>query len=177
MPLRSPNNPNTDIAIMNTLKTLLINDRVSGQPNTQIGIDQQTLGVPLVFVQQKYKMSLLMSQTSPLALLLTSGHQSYARRGQSVFEGSLSIMVDYYSRWDDQDSTIDGIWASIAEDLELIKANLEDNDSTAYNSSNQTMSVPQILLTPYESEYDKTFPGLSLVYRRMTIVYNLLPYR
>ena len=162
---------------MNTLKTLLINDRVTGQPNTQIGINQQTLGTPLVFVEQKYKMSLLLTQTSPIALHLSAGHQSYGRRGQRVFAGSLSIYDDYYSRWDDQANTIDAIWASIAADLELIKANLEDNDSTAYNSTNQTMSIPQIVLAPYEDQYDKTFPGLSLVYRRMTIVYNLLPYR
>lgn len=80
-------------------------------------------------------------------------------------------------RWDDQDSTIDNIWATIAADLELLKANLEDNDSTAYGGTNQTMSVPQILLDPYEAEFDKSFQGLSLVFRRMIIVYNLLPYR
>ncbi len=177
MPLRLPNNPNTDINIMNTLKTIMLVDKNTGQPNTQIGIDQQNLGTPLVFVQQKYKMSLLLSQNSPKALHLSSGHQSYGRRGQSVFEGSLSIMADYYYRWDDQAQTIDNIWAIIAADIELIKANLEDNDNTAYGGTNQTMSIPQLVLAPYEDQYDKTFQGLSLVYRRMTIVYNLLPYR
>src|SRR5258708_39651123 len=135
---------------MNTLKTLLLVDKGTGLPNTQIGIDQQTLGVPLVFVQQKYKMSLLMNQTSTKALHLSSGHQSYARRGQSVFEGSLSIAADYYMRWDDQADTIDHIWSLIATDIELLKSNLEDNDSTAYGGTNQTMSIPQILLAPYE---------------------------
>lgn len=175
--LRTPNNPHTDTQIMGVLKKIMLVDPSTGQPNTQLGINQQNLGSDLVFIQQKYKMSLLLTQSSPIALHLSSGHQSYKRAGQSTWDGSLSITAAYYSRWDNQDDTIDNIWDDIAADLELIKANIEDNDSTAYGSTNNTMSIPQILLDPYEGEFDKTFTGLTLVYRRMIIVYNLLPYR
>lgn len=163
MPLRGPNNPNTDIAVMNVLKTILPADTALASSD-------------FIFIQNKYKMALLMSQSAPKAVHLSSGPQSYERAELGGFDGQVNIAVGYYSRWDETPDTIDDIWKSIAEDLERMKANAEDNDRNEYQGLNHTMGIAKITLDPYEGMYDRTFQGLTLVFRQMVITYNLLPY-
>lgn len=161
--MRMPNNPNTDIAVMTILKNIL-------PVNTALGSSS------LIYIQEKYKMALLLSQNAPYAVHLSSGPQSYERAELSGFDGQLNINVGYYSRWDETPDTIDDIWKSIAEDLERMKANIEDNDANEYQGLNHTMSIARISLDAYEGMFDRTFQGLTLVYRQMIITYNLLPY-
>jgi hypothetical protein len=162
MPLRSINNPNNDLALMTVLKNIL-----------PIGT---VMTSNLVYIQQKYKMSLLLSQSSPIALHLSAGPQEYHNAELLGFDGQMLVYIDYFARWDEQISSIDALWASIAEDLERIKSNAEDNNATEYQGANHTMSIASMSLAPYEDQYDRTFQGLTLVYRRLSILYNLLPY-
>lgn len=170
MPLRTPNNPNTDVVIMGVIKSVL-------PANTQLAATSLSgNGSELIFIQDKYAMSLGMNATYPIAVNIISGNQSYFRASQRTYSGILGIEINYYSRWDEQDNTIDLIWKGIATDLERMKANIESNDSLVYGGANYAISVPSIHLSSYEGEYDRTFPGLTLVYRTMSLTVNALPY-
>jgi hypothetical protein len=163
MPLRSVNNPNTDIAIMNTLKYLL-------PVNTVLASSDH------VFVQARHDLYLFLSQGNPIALHLSSGVQSYKKAEWGGFDGQAPINIDYYASWDDQLSTIDAAWQAIAEDIERVKSNAEDNDHTEYQGANHTMSIARTTLGSYEDQYDRTFPDYTFIFRRLSILYNLLPY-
>jgi len=170
MPLRASNNPNTDLTILTVLKAIL-------PTNTQLAAASTSgTGSELIYIQSKYSMSLGMTAAIPIAVNLSSGHQTYQRSSQRTYVGILDATVSYYSRWDDQDSTIDAIRANIALDLERMKSNAETNDSLEYNGTNYAISIPTISLSPYDAEYDRTFSGLTLVYRTMTLGINILPY-
>lgn len=170
MPLRTANNPNTDLVVMTAIKNVMA-------PNTQLAATSASgLGLELIFIQDKYAMMLGMNVNYPIAVNMMSKGQSYHRSSQRTYTGLVDVAIDYYSRWDEQDSTIDAIWASIALDLERIKANIESNDSLMYGQTNYAISVPSLYLTEYEGEYDKTFPGLTLIHRMLTLKVNVLPY-
>ena len=168
--LRSSNNPNTDIAIMTILKPLLV-------PNTQLAATSTSgTGLELVYIQSKWKMALNMNDAIPIALLLSSGVQEYSNEAQRAYIGIVPINVGYYSRWDDQDQDVDGIWSNISADLERMKSNVESNDDTEYGGTNHTISLGKIAFSSYEDQKDETFVGLTLIKRVMTLTYNILPY-
>jgi hypothetical protein len=170
MTLRESNNPNNEIAIMETLKTILPVDTQLAEyvPNGT--------GEDLIFIQQKYLMFKSLSQVAPLAVLISSGEQIHVRRGQSTFDGNLNIIVGYYRRWDNSEETIDDLWRDIGIDLERMKSNVQDNDSTSYQGENNTLSVAKIGMSPYEGQ-TQDYAGMTVAVRQMMIVYNLLPYR
>jgi hypothetical protein len=173
MPLGSPNNPNTDHVILGVLKSLILNDPHSGQPNTILGQNQVSLNTSLIYIESKYAMS----QGPFPALHLSSGHQDYHYAGgPRTYGGVLEAIIEYCDRWDLQASTIDQIRANIASDLERMKANIETNDSLAYQGQNYAISIPRITLSPYMGEFDTQFPGLTLVCRTMSLTINILPY-
>lgn len=178
MPLRTPNNPNTDNAVLNVLAALILNDVMAGQPNTQVGLNQQLLSaqkgkpVSLVYIQNKYQMSL-----GPFpAVHLSTGPQTHRKNSLRTYMGQMTAIIEYYDRWDQQPNTIDAIRAGIAADLERIKANIEDNDSLAYQGQANAISTPQMSLSPYKGEFDAQFEGMLLVYRTLTLSINILPY-
>ena len=121
-------------------------------------------------------MALLLSQSTPKAVLLSSAPQSYQKAEQFGFDGQLLINVGYYARWDETPDTVDDIWKGIAADLERLKANAEDNDQIEYQGLNHTLSIAKMSLSSYEDMFDHTFQGLTLIHRTMSITYNLLPY-
>lgn len=164
MPLRPVNNPNTDVVIMTALRTILPVDTVLASSSA-------------VFVQSKYDLYLYLSQnTGNVALLLSSGDQAYNFAELSGFDGQTVINLDYYTCWDEDAATIDAKLQAISEDLERVKSNAESNDNTEYQGTEHTMSIARMALGPYEGQLDRTFPALTMIYRRLTIVYNILPY-
>jgi len=169
--LRDANNPNTDIAIMTLLKSIML-------PNTQIALSSQSgNGSELCFVQEKYKMYLTLKQDTPtIAVNLSSGQQTYSLEAERAYEGSIDVDVNYYSKWSGLVEDLDTIYANIAADLERLKANIESNDATEYGGTNHTISIEKIVLSPYDGMLDDALPGLSLIKRIMTITYNVLPY-
>ncbi len=170
--LRQPNNPNTDVVVLGVIKNLLAVDPVTGQPNTQLGINQANLGKDLIYIQNKYQMS----QGAFPAVHLSSGTQRYAKDSRSTWLGLVNVIVEYYDRWDKRPDTIETIRAQIAADLERMKANLEDNNSLAWQGSAYAISLSTIELSPYKGSIDEQFPGLVLIRRSMTVPVNLLPY-
>lgn len=166
MPLRSSNNSNTDLVIMGVLKNIL-------PANTQLAAGSTSgTGAEQVYIQSKYAMSL---GNFP-ALHLSAGIQTYSKNSLRTYDGTVTIIAEYYDRWDRQDNTIDAIRANIALDLERMKANVETNDSLEWGNQAYAISVPTIMLSPYNGELDTQFPGFTLVYRTMTLVINILPY-
>lgn len=173
MPLRTPFNPTTDSVILNVLKGLVLNDPTTGLPNTVLGQEQMATNTTLVYIESKYAMS----QGPFPALHLSSGHQAYQRTGgPRMYGGMLEAVVEYYDRWDQQPNTIDQIRASINADMERIKANIESNDSLAYQGKNYAISIPHMTLSPYKGDIDTQFPSLTLVYRTLSLTINILPY-
>lgn len=172
MPLRQINNSNTDIAIMTILKPIIV-------PDTQLAASSVSgTGLELVFVQQRYQMSLVLKQGDvPIAVNISSGiPQEYTPEAQDAFIGLISIDISYYSKWSGQDEDIDTLWSDISADLERMKSNIEDNDQTEYQGTNHTINLGKTALSPYDEMLDDTIPGLSLIKRVMTLSYDILPY-
>jgi|SRR6185295_4247117 len=171
MSLRDANNPNTDIAIMTTIKTILPTD-------TQLAsLSQSGTGSELIFLQEKYKMYLTLKQDTPTsAVNLSSGQQTYSLESQRSYSGTLDINVEYYSKWSGLVEDLDTIFADMAADLERMKANVEENDAIDYGGANHAIGIEKIMLSPYDGQLDDALPGLSLIKRTMTLTYNILPY-
>lgn len=173
MPLRTPNNPNTPTTVMTVLSQVMLNDASTGQPNTQIGLNQAVLNASLVYIEQKYAMA----QGSFPAIHLSRGKQTYhIIGGPRGYDGVVEIMCEYYDRWDQQNNTIDTINANNIADLDRIQANLETNNSLNFQGKATAIAIPEIAVGPYKGELDITFPGLTLVYHWMSITVNVLPY-
>ena len=177
MPLRTPNNPLANPAILGVLAGCL-NQDAQGNYNTQLAQSSQSgTGKELVFVQQKYKMAMALKASQPYAVLLSPGKQHYTYGGgPRARMGLYEALVQYYGRWDVQPTSIDAIWAAMDSDLVRMQANIENNDSLVFGSVANAMSVPSISLSPYEGQFDHTFSGLVLPYRTMTLSIEVLPY-
>ena len=186
--LREPNNPTTDIVILNVLRNVM-HFTLEGYPSTYLAsIDPGDAtanpplaphtGLSLTYVQNKYKMALGMTAALPYAIHLSSGKQGYSKQGAGLrtYIGSLVCIIEYCARWDENPASIDAIRRTIAADLERIRANIESNDSLQYNNAAFAVSVPSMTLSPYEGSLNATFPGLILVERTLTVSVEILPY-
>ncbi len=186
--LRSPNAPFVDKDILGVLRNVM-HLNLAAQPCTYLAsIDPgdataspplaPLTGLSLTYIQNKYQMALKMTAALPYAVHLSSGKQGYSKQGAGLrtYIGSLVCLVTYCGRWDENPASIDSIRATIAADLERIRANLESNDSMAYQGQAYTVSIPSIALSPYEGTLNATFPGLVLVERTLSMVAEILPY-
>lgn len=172
MPLRNPNNPNTPTVVMTVMKQVMLVDVVSGLPNTQLGLNQVRLGVSLVYIENKYAMA----QGAFPALHLCRGKQTYhSAGGPRGYAGGQEILIEYFDRWDQQPNTIDAINANNIADLDRIQANLETNNSLAFQGIAYAISIPDISPSPYQGEID-TELGIHLVKHQMSVMVNVLPY-
>lgn len=168
--LRTPNNPNTSKVIMSILKNILPLD-------TQLAASSTSgTGVELVYVQQKYKMSLNMIDSVPIAVNMSAGNQDRYDEAQRAFAGVTTIEVAYYSKWDTQVKDIDALWTAMDDDLERMAANVESNNATEYNGTNHTIGLQKITFDPYEGVFDTSIVQITLIKRCMKLVYNVLPY-
>src|SRR5947209_19102379 len=132
MPLRTLNNLFDVITIMNVLKNLLPVDPITLVPNTQIGLNQVTLGKSLIYVQQAYAMA----QGPMPAILIESGPQHRRLIGRAYRDGDMHISVMYFDRWDQNPALIDTINANNSLDLERCAANIENNDTLTFQNVN-----------------------------------------
>lgn len=176
--LRQPNNPNTDTAILGVLRNVL-HLNLAGQPCTYLAqLSTSQTGLELTYVQNKYQMALGMTAAIPYAVHLSSGKQTYSKEGAGLrtYIGAFTFMIEYCARWDEQPASIDSIRATIAADLERIKANIESNDSLAYQGQAYSVSIPSMQLSDYRGTLNADFPGLTLVERTLTGIANVLPY-
>jgi len=172
MPLRSVNNPNVDIAIMALLKSIL-------PTGTQLAASSQSgTGDELIFIQEKYKMSLVLRQDTPTSAVNISAStpQEYTLEAQRSYSGLLAIDVSYYKKWTGNVEDIDTQWSEICTDLERMKANIEEQDAIEYSGANHTISLEKIAISPYDAQFDDSIPGITPIKRVMTLTYNLLPY-
>lgn len=186
--LRQANNPNVDNVILATLRSVM-HLNLAGQPCTYLAsidpgnpnatppLPAQT-GLSLTYIQNKYQMALGMTLAVPYAVHLSSGKQSYSKDGCGLrtYDGQMMAIIEYCGRWDNQPSSIDTIRATIAADLERIKANLESNDSLQYGGAAYAISVPSMQLSDYKGTLNGDYPGLTLVERTLTVLVNVLPY-
>jgi hypothetical protein len=117
-----------------------------------------------------------MTDAIPIAVNLAVAGEERERESQRSYTALLPVEVGYYSRWDNQSSSIDDIWDGLDQDLERMIANVESNDDTEYQGTNHTISLEKIVLAPYEDQKDETFVGLTLIKRMATLYYNVLPY-
>lgn len=160
-------NPNTDEVVLTALGDVI-------WPGTALAAKQalQTPTPPKFYVHNKFKMS----QGPFPAIHLSAGPQVYREMGPQ-YQGTLLAIVEYYDRWDAQQSTIDTIRRGIAADLEIMKSNACKNRSLVDNNVAHNVSIPQVSLSSYRGEIDsETVPGQKLVYRTMTLSISIPPY-
>lgn len=170
MPLRNPNNPNTDSVLAVAFIAIAV-----GYPsvNTVIGsVPADVNGKGPIFYNMAFEE---MAFGSFPSALLTVGPQSYQRLSRSNWVGAVTLDLDYFNRWDRQSAQIDTIRASIATDLERIKANIESNESLQQNNTAYTISAYSHTLSPYKGE-QLDMDGLTLVTRRYSCSFHILPY-
>lgn len=161
------NNPTTDLVVLNAVANVMLPGSViASQDPTNQG------GLGLVFIEDLYALSL--SQTP--AVHLSAGNQPYQRNSLRTYIGQLTVEVCYYKRWDQTPETIAQIRKDIAADLEVLKGNLESNESLAFGAQAYAVSIPRITLSPFKGAIDGTFPNFSAIRREMFLTINLLPY-
>jgi hypothetical protein len=172
MPVRLPNNPLNEVALLNTLSSIFA-------PNTQLAAGSlSNTGLECFFIQQKYAMSL---GTFP-AVLLSSGEQRVTRNSTSTYAGTHTVLVDYCDRWDRQSGLlIDTIRLDIAQDLERMKANLESyidaHAGVTVNAVTYPLGIVRTQLSGYSKAIDReAIMGFAIGFRRLTILFTLLPY-
>jgi hypothetical protein len=182
--LRSPNNPNWDYAIMQAARQVCV-----GYPNPNTSLGQS--GYERVFIRSEVQM--FDSGLSP-AILLHAGRQQTKRSSQRTYNGMLDIYLDYYQRWNQASKTFDQIRADAASDLELMKSNLETNDSLTIGPNPNAESMPQAELDDdrgrfvvynSQNQFAQQIGGpvvldsanlMLYMYRRLTCHFNLLDY-
>ncbi len=170
MPLRTANNPLAEATLLAALKPILV-------PNTQLAAGSTSgTGLELIYVLQKYAMSI-----GPFpAVLLSSGPQVVHLCSPRAYDGTHRVIVSYCDRWDLQTIPIDTIRQDIAQDLERMKANLENylaqNRGFTVNSVVYPIEIIATDLSGYRKALEKDFPGLSLGCRELTIDFGIMPY-
>lgn len=158
-------NPNTDKVIMQTLAVLLPGYPTANTTLAAVGGD--------VIVQNEYALS----QGQFPAVHVEVGMQRHQLVTTTGYSGIAKFDITYFDRWDEQQTTIDGIRSHIDDDLAVMMDNIQQNPSLAYGGAAHATSIPTIELSPYKGEIDKTsVPGLTLVKRVMTVTVNILPY-
>lgn len=171
---RDPNNPNVAEVIMQAMKTIMLGYPT---PNTNLGAlsvagGTSSDGSDRVFIQRDY----LVGQGPWPCVVIKSMPQTFTRNSIRTFDGQAGFTVDYFDRWDQTSELIDDVRDRISLDIERLKANLESNESLAYSGNAYAVGIPKITLSGYDGELSSQFPGLSLVYRRMSVTMMLLPY-
>lgn len=163
---RTANNPRTGLVLLNAFKPVL-------PPNTRFAsLSTSGTGLERIYIQEKYKMA----QGDFPALLLTCGEQvyTYAAYGR---EGTIAVNVFYYDRWDQQSLTMDAILNNMAADLDLMQANVENDDSVISGNAATLTGIPEIRQSPYEGYLEQpTTTGVVLIYRVLTLQCTILPY-
>lgn len=114
-------------------------------------------------------------QSSFPALHFMAGPQAHARTSLSTWEGSLTVVVKYYQRFDVGKLTIDAVRRQINTDLNLMKDYLAGNDSLTSGNAEHARSISQIHLSSYAGEIEER-QGAKLVSRTLMAVVNLLEY-
>lgn len=169
MTLRDSNNAANDLAIMQVLQQLLpVETQLAASSESGNGTEQ-------IYIEERYKMS----QGDFPAFHLCTGPQSYKRRTNRGYEGSVTIKGRYYDRWDQNNmETQDQIRARISADLRRMQSNLEDNDEVEYNGMLKAVSIGSIAVSEYDGIFDeKLLPGgIIAIYRELTMTFNILPY-
>ncbi len=126
MPLRTPNNPIPAKVLLAALRTVIA-------PNTALTLVNASdpTGLSQVFIRSRYAMSLGLFP----AVNLSTGVQQFSIVSKQSYEGGVVVNIEYYQRWDQTPQTLDTIIATTDDDMERIKANLEDNPTLAQNAS------------------------------------------
>lgn len=173
MSLRSLNNPNDALTVMDVLKSIIAVDLSTGQPNTRIGEIHAATGKDLIYIQSFYNMLI-----GPMpAVHIEAAPQRYFLAEQRGRAGQMIILIKYFDSWDNQPSTLDTIKSNNIADLMRIAANLENNETLTYNYENHALSIFELTLSGYEGALDNTtIPGKSFIRHDLTLVINIPPY-
>jgi hypothetical protein len=178
MTLRSINNPNIDKELISAIATIIV-------PNTLLA-ENSADGTGVAQIYQQTQGLMFKNDVFP-AVLLYSGEQKYKLESQNTFSGWIEIHCDYYERYDKQTVSIDTARATMADDLERMKANMEDNRTLKISSNSHTTRLVSIVLSPYAGEIRNAntdqqtgilagYRGIYYIFRRMTLHYSLLEY-
>jgi hypothetical protein len=159
MVLRLANNPTTDVIAMVALKQVIV-------PNTQLALgSNDSTGLSRVYINAVYPLSI----ADFPSILISSEGQTYSSRSRSTYAGIVDIHIAYYDRWDKQPQTLDAVYASVALDLERIRANIESNDRAVVNGFTNIEAIKKITVSPYYGELDHSVPDVPLVVRTLTL--------
>lgn len=159
-----PNDIYTPRQVMAQLATVLATGTTLASIGNTILIDDST--------------TLYQLNTKWPAALLQEGKQTTARIDYRTWQTKLTLLLDYYNRWDQQTQDISQIWALIDTDLRVMKANLENAPALIVSGTRYVESIVSTELSDYQaalSQPDKPFP-VSVIQRRMTILLNMLPF-
>ncbi|MBF6588935.1 MAG: hypothetical protein IVW57_00205 [Ktedonobacterales bacterium] len=168
MALRSSNNPIPSKVLLGQIRQI-----IPAGTLLQTANPADTTGVAQVFVRQRYAM---VRQNIWPAVNLSTGQQQFNVVSRAVYEGMAVVIIEYYLAWPQSPETIDQLLQDTDDDLERIRANLEDNPTLSANKLGPyAVSMPACSVSPDKGEIDSTF-GPELVKRTITARFLLLPY-
>ena len=171
MPLRTPNDPAVPAVLLRQLALI-----IPGSPsaNTQLAASSQSgNGSELVFVRDKGGM---IAQNKFPAVNLSVSSSRRGRTSRNSYAGETLVVIEYYDRWDQNPASMDAISIGIGDDLERIKANLEDNDTLTTGGVSYGVTMPDMVISGDKPYMDTTFPGITLLFRTLHVPVTVLDY-
>lgn len=110
------------------------------------------------------------------ALVMFEGPQSTARIAWRTWQSKITVLGQYYARWDQNNIPLDTLWETIDGDLRLMKANLTDNPRVFVSGTRWALDIVMVALSPYEAMVNERMFSFPVVERNITIQVNLTPY-
>ena len=125
-----------------------------------------------VYVQQTYKMA-----AGPMpAINVVSGRQRRQPDSYASWIGGVPVSVRLYDFWEQQNKSIDDIWAALDADREIVIANLSSNPSLVVGNVPLATSIQHLDAPGYAEGIVKETIGIDLVLCEVTFAAGLLPY-
>lgn len=168
---RTPNIPATARILLGAVRTVTL-----GYPTPNIALALNSAsgtGLEQTYIQDKFSLS----QGVFPAVNYRMGPQSRKRNSRSTYVNIATVVAEYYNRWTLNPQLQTQIRAGIFDDLELMAANLESNDSLTIGTTSYVISMQDLSLSEDNGIFDdELLQGERAIYSTLTAVFAVLPY-
>lgn len=169
--LRTPNIPASARVLLNAVRLVALG---YPDPNTALALNSADgTGLAQTYIQDKFSLS----QGIFPAINLRMGPQQRRRNSRSSYVNTATVILEYYNRWTLNPALQTKIRADLFDDLELMAANLESNDSLTIGVTSYVVSILSLSLAEDNGIFDdELLQGERAIMTSLTAVCEILPY-
>jgi hypothetical protein len=168
---RTPNIPATARTLLEAVRTVALGYPV---PNIALALNSASgTGLEQTYIQDKFSLS----QGAFPAVNIRMGPQARRRNSRSTYVNTVTVIAEYYNRWTLSPQLQTQIRAAIFDDLELMAANLESNDSLTIGTTSYVVSMQTLALSEDNGIFDdELLQGERAIFSALTAMFEVLPY-